>query len=140
MICKSIGEKYMEVRKLKFDRIRGLDSFKEQILQLLKINDHNKQCIPEFEERIGTYLARNSKQVFEFTLDLSNIESEIHRSLQPRRPYTPEGLMPDPISKWCDGMFHTDPEEIEAHRNGTNIEFSRFKEGVSDIVRASKGQ
>lgn len=130
----------MGIRKLKFDRIYGLDSFKEQILQLLNIYDHKKQCIPEFEERIGAYLARNSKQVFEFTLDLSNIESEIRRSLQPSRPCPPEYPMGDPLSRWSDGTFHADPEEIEALRNRTNIEFSRFKEGISEIVRASKGQ
>jgi hypothetical protein len=133
---KIIEQKCMEIRKLKLGRIGCLDSLKEQIMRSLKIYDHNKQCLPEFEDRFGEYLARNSKQVLEITLDASDIKKEMQRSLSPIRPFPPGYEMGNPLNRWMDGMVSMEPGEVEALRNRVEIEFAQFKEGVSEIVSA----
>ncbi|CAM3484231.1 hypothetical protein [Flavobacterium chungbukense] len=140
----------MSIRKLKIQPFENLDSFKIDMLQLLKIYEYNKNCLLDFETRLDNYLNRNKDTEIEIKIDLEKFYKSIYdkkfRTFERYKREIPENYPMggsnmetqayyDPIV--CDDQYYKDVEKTEKDAQSElssmllEIEYLNSKKGIS---------
>ncbi|KAF2516462.1 hypothetical protein [Flavobacterium foetidum] len=116
----------MNIRKLRIQPFENLDSFKIDLLHSLKMYDHNKNCLLEFETRLDNYLNRNKDTAIEIKIDLEKFYKSIYdkkfrtferykREIPENYPWGASNMETqayyDPIV--CDEQYYKDVEQTE---------------------------
>jgi|ADurb_Cas_01_Slu_FD_contig_91_379265_length_1480_multi_3_in_0_out_0_3 hypothetical protein len=107
----------MEKRQIKINGHSEVETLKIYILQKLKIIDHKKNNLQEFESRLKDYLGRNKNLRLEFILDNAQFEKDISFDLNLSNIQTqqyPENYeFGNPLNRWFDSGTPLTQEESE---------------------------
>ena len=105
----------MEIRQIKINGHSEIETLKIYILQKLKIIDHKKNNLEEFETRLKDYIERNRNQRIEFILENALFEKDLRFDLSISNTQTktfPENYeIGNPLNRWLlDGTTLTQEE------------------------------
>ncbi len=107
----------MEKRQIKINGHSEVETLKIYILQKLKIIDHKKNNLQEFESRLKDYLGRNRNLRLEFILDNAQFEKDISFDLNlsniQTKPYPENYEFGNPLNRWFDSVIPLIQEESE---------------------------
>lgn len=107
----------MEKRQIKINGHSEVETLKIYILQKLKIIDHKKNNLQEFESRLKDYLGRNRNLRLEFILDNAQFEKDISFDLNlsniKTQPYPENYEFGNPLNRWFDSGTPLTQEESE---------------------------
>lgn len=108
----------METRQIKINGHSEIETLKIYILQQLKLIDHKKNNLDEFESKLRGYLQRNRSLEIKFILDNSEFEKDIRFDLgiikNQAKLYPENYEFGNPLNRWLfDGTEKLANEEIE---------------------------
>jgi len=134
----------MEKRQIQINGHSEVETLKIYILQKLKIIDHKKNNLQEFETRLKDYLERNENQKIEFILDNALFEKDLRFDLNLSNNQTksyPENYeFGNPFNRWLyDGVTLTQEESkikdlnLEQKINERIEKFNLFFEWIESL-------
>ena len=105
----------MEIRQIKINGHSEVETLKIYILQKLKLIDHKRNNLEDFETRIKNYLERNRNLRIEFILDNAKFEKDLRFDLNisniQTKPYPENYEFGNPLNRWLyDGTPLTQEE------------------------------
>lgn len=105
----------MEIRQIKINGHSEVETLKLYILQKLKLIDHKRNNLEDFETRIKNYLERNRNLRIEFILDNAKFEKDLRFDLNisniQTKPYPENYEFGNPLNRWLyDGTPLTQEE------------------------------
>lgn len=107
----------MEIRRIKINGHSEVETLKIFILQKLKLIDHKRNNLEEFEVRLKDYLTRNKNLEIEFILDKNQFEKDLRFDLNissiQTKPYPDNYEFGNPLNRWMfDGIILTEEESV----------------------------
>ena len=137
----------MNIKAIKITGHRNIESLKMFILQKLKLVDHKKDCVAEFDDRLKSYISRNRGLKIEFQIDRIRLEKDIkfYLSLIKNTQPFPENFemgnphnrwLFDPIPKTAEDMEKEDLE-LQGIFQETYMSFENF---LRNLVQLGDGQ
>lgn len=124
----------MEIRRIKINSQFEVDTLKIFILQKLKLIDHKRNNLEEFETRLNAYLARNRGLILEFLLDKVQFEKDLRFHLKvsniKSNSYPDNYEFGNPLTRW---MFESTPLTEEQSKNKAIIFELKVSEEIQKI-------
>ncbi len=130
-LAETQENKIMEIRQIKINGHSQVETLKIYILQKLKLIDHKRNNLEEFEEKLKNYLKRNSKLKIELILDNALFEKDLKFDLKissiDTKPYPDNYEFGNPLNRWIiDGNPLTEEE--------SKIKDLNFEQKVKDAI------
>jgi hypothetical protein len=121
----------VEIRRIKINGYSEVETLKIYILQKLKLIDHKRNNLEEFEVVLKDYLARNRTLKLEFLLDNVQFEKDLRFDLKisniQTKPYPDNYEFGNPLNRW---IFDGSPlTQEESEIKDLNFE-QKFKKSI----------
>lgn len=116
----------METRRININGHSQIETLKIDILQKLRLIDHKKNNLEEFQSRLKAYLQRNRNQTIEFTINnaefVKDLEFDLNLKNKGNNPYPENYEFGNPLNRWIHDSAPLPQKESEVKEKETKRE------------------